>query len=133
MPSVLAEVDIHPLHPDDPLRVNNDETHLGDARHAAHRLAGLGQKIVLGGDCQILVIENGQPEPTQQPDLSCVGWRVSVEGVDVGLCLEVCREGLQLTELLDAQPSTQAHVEDQHRGPSGLSRGDGHRLPRIVR
>jgi len=84
---ILAKVNIHSLRPDDSLRVNNDEAHLGNTAHTAHRLAGFGQEIVLAGHRQLFIIEDGQRRAAQLPYLGRLSRRVAVDGVDIGFGL----------------------------------------------
>lgn len=87
MSGITTKVDIHPLCPDDSLRVNNDEAHLGNTGHAAHGLAGFGQEIILAGYLQVFIIEDRQRRATQLPYLGRLSRRVAVDGVDIGFGL----------------------------------------------
>lgn len=59
LPGVVAEVEVYPLRLDEALGINDDKTHLGHAGHRAHRLAGFGQHIVLAGNPQVFIVEDG--------------------------------------------------------------------------
>ena len=81
---------------------------------------------------QIFIVENRQSESADLLHLGCIGWRIAVDGVDVGLGLQGSGGGLQLAELLDAHHSTQAHVEDQYGRPPCPAWRNRHRLTGIV-
>ena len=87
LPAIPTVVDIYPLHPNDALGVNDHKPHLGDAGHATHWLTAFWQEIVLAGNLQIFIIQNGQGRLADLPHLSCLCWKVAVDRVDFSLIL----------------------------------------------
>ena len=57
---MLAEPDVDALHADRATRVDDDEPHLADAAHHAHRLIWLGQHVVLARPRQLAIEQNRQ-------------------------------------------------------------------------
>lgn len=110
------EVDIGPLDADRPTAINDDEAHLRHPHHSSHWLVGLGQEVVLARDGELLVEQHGHADPGDLLELSRLRGRVAIDHIHVGLLAEGRHRLLQLTELLNAELSGDAHMEDEHDG-----------------
>ncbi len=66
---MVTEQEIHALDPDDALRIDHDEAHLGDTPHSAHGLPRLWEHVVLSGHGQTAIEEHrkGDPCDLQEP------------------------------------------------------------------
>lgn len=111
----VSKREIDPLRANDAIAVYDDESHLGELSHHAHRPFGTQLHIVLCRDLQFGVRENWKGRSRFLNDLRSLVTRIYADTNHLRACLlELSYLLLQLTELLLTCASGKAHVERQH-------------------
>ena len=94
---VLAELDVDALHADCAARVDDDEAHLANAAHHAHRLIWLGQHVVLPRPCELPIEQNWQSYMRDLLESYRRIRRIAIDDIGVRLLLQRVGRLLQLT------------------------------------
>ncbi len=109
-----SELDVGSLHTDRATSVDDHPAHLRDSAHPTHWLVWFWQHVVLARHRERAVEQDRHTDPADPLELARILRRVAVDDVDISLLTERVRRLLQLTELLNTEVSSDAHVEDQH-------------------